>query len=96
MATKVKPYLKDNGDTVVVTLKKGYQPLGTNSRVQEVTVREPMVIDQLAARRQGNGDDAETEMALIAAVTGLAPDEIMSLSLNDYTRVQEGFSFFID
>ena len=96
MSDKLKPYLKDNGDTVVVTLKKGYLATGTTSRVQEVTVREPMVTDQMAARKQGNGDDAETELVLIASLTGMTPDEIMTLTANDYARISQAVGFFID
>lgn len=93
--TKLKDYLKDNGDTVKVTLKKGYLATGTNSRVMEVEVREPMVTDQMAARKQGS-DDAEVEMALVATLTGLTPDEVLTLSANDYGRISQAVAFFID
>lgn len=92
-----KDYLKQNTDgTVTITLVKGYTPTGTNSAVQEMTMREPMVRDQQAARLQGGGDDADMELALLASLTGVTPQELAEMTSRDYQRVQQAYGFFMD
>lgn len=90
-------FIKENTDGgVTITLHTGYSPAGTDARVKEIEMREPMVKDQLIARKQGNGDDGEMETALLSSLTSLTPEEIMSLTARDYKRIQDGYNFFMD
>ncbi len=92
-----KTFIEEKNDgSLVITLHTGYEPAGTTSRVQEVKMREPMVRDQQTARLQGGGDVGETEMLLLAAVTELSPAELATLTARDYSRLQEGYNFFMD
>jgi len=88
-------FVKETAEGVTITLQKGYLPAGTDVRVTEVDMREPMVKDQMIARKQA-ADDAEMETALLCSLTGLLPTELESLTARDYARIQAGYNFFMD
>ena len=92
----LKKYLKETPEGVTITLQKGYAAAGTNTMITEVQMREPMVKDQMIARKQSNGDDVEMETFLLCSLTGLTPAELETLTARDYARIQAGYGFFMD
>lgn len=74
------------------TLAKGIM-VGGEKRT-EITLREPTVGDNMAARQSAKGDNAGHEVNLLANLAGLSPDEIRSAKMRDYTRLQEALDFF--
>lgn len=84
--------IKENDDgSVTVTLARGIDIDGAT--VKAITMREPTVADQIAAQ-EVKGSAASQEVALIANLAQLAPDDIKRLSLRDYRRVQEALVGF--
>lgn len=88
-------FVKETDTGVIITLHTGFVSMGTETRVKEINMREPMVKDQLVARKQSS-DDVESETSLLCSLTGLTPDELQSMTARDYQRVQAGYSFFMD
>jgi len=86
-------YLTTNADgSVTVTLTKGLTL--ENATLMTITMREPTVGDQIAAQ-EIKGSIGAQEVALIANLAEIAPQDITRLNLRDYRRVQEaliGFS----
>lgn len=74
-----------------VMFDKGF--LRAGARVTSVGMREPTVADQIAAERAGKSA-AEQEIALIGNLCELTPDEVASLSMRDYRRLQEALVDF--
>lgn len=88
-------YIKEDKDTgsLIVTLKGGIKIDGL--AVKEVTMREPMLRDQLqAAKAEKTPEDRE--IYIVALVIGQAPADIETLSANDWARLQTAYGFFID
>lgn len=87
-------YIKDNQDgTVTITFAKPHTVNG--EQVAAVTMREPLVEDQLAVQgRTSNG--AQFELSLFAQLCDFAPDDFKSMTMRNYIRLQKGYSFFID
>jgi phage FluMu protein gp41 len=85
-------YIKTNADgSVTVTLAAGIDISG--ARVKVVTMREPTVADQIAAQ-EIKGTAAAQEVALIANLAQITPDEVKGMTLRDYRRVQEALVGF--
>ncbi len=85
-------YIKTNDDgSVTVTLASGIDMQG--ARVKVVTMREPTVADQIAAQ-EIKGTSAAQEVALIANLAQITPDEVKGMTLRDYRRVQEALVGF--
>ncbi|MBU3035448.1 phage tail assembly protein [Tritonibacter mobilis] len=88
-------YCKHNVDgdeeTITVTLAKGI--IAGGEKRTEITLREPTVGDNMAARQSAKGDNAGHEVNLLANLAGLSPDEIRSAKMRDYTRLQEALDF---
>ena len=88
-------YCKHNVDgdeeSITVTLAKGIMAGG--EKRTEITLREPTVGDNMAARQSAKGDNAGHEVNLLANLAGLSPDEIRSAKMRDYTRLQEALDF---
>jgi hypothetical protein len=57
-------------------------------KLSEITIRRPKVSDVTTARKSKK-DEAEQEVALIAALSGLPPSAIDELDIADYKAVQE-------
>lgn len=64
------------------------------SKVKVLTMREPIVEDQLAV--QGAGGAADQEMALIANLCMVTAADLRKLPLRDYMRLKAAFVGFID
>lgn len=87
-----KQHIKENADgTVTVTLRKGIDVDGAS--VKALTMREPIVADQIAAQ-SAPGGNAGAEVALIANLSQMTPDDIKKLTLHDYGRAQDALVFF--
>lgn len=63
------------------------------AQLTEIEVRRPKVADVTAVRK-GKRDEAEQEVALIAALSGLPVSAIEELDLADYKALQEMLSGF--
>jgi hypothetical protein len=77
--------------TVDIPLSKPITIDGT--KVTTLRMREPLVRDQLAV--QGEGTDAEVELALIANLCNVDKSAFHALPLGDYIRVRTAFLGFI-
>jgi len=85
MAGTLPDYLTENADgSMTVRLR------GADQRT--ITLREPTVGDQLVVAEM-RGSDAAKEVALVANLAEIAPDEVHALSLRNYARVQEALGF---
>lgn len=64
-------------------------------KTDTVRMREPTVADQETA---GNiqGSDATREIMTFANLCEIAPDEIRSMTMRDYKRLQSAYITFID
>jgi len=70
------------------------EPLKANGTVlTELTMRMPFVKDKLAAQKLAK-DDADSEVNLMAILTGLAPDDMPSMPLPDYVQLTEAYNSF--
>jgi len=63
------------------------------TKIDTVTLRRPKVSDIRAAQKSGAADE-DIELALIANLSGLAPETIYELDFADYCAVQEALSGF--
>lgn len=94
MATKKTPdFIKLGDGTAQVTLSR---PLDIDgAKVNVLTMREPIVSDQLAAQAI-SGESSKQEISLMANLCSVTPDDIQKLPLRDYARMQVAFGFFTD
>lgn len=92
MADKTPEWLKAGEGFTDVTLSRPIEIAG--APVTTVRMREPTVADQMAASKQVGA--AAQEIALLANLMELAPDDLKRLPLKDYKRLQEAFMGFID
>ena len=90
MATK-KPTPADAG-FVDVELARALDIDG--AQVKALRMREPTVADQLASEEMKGGDSAK-EIAMLANLCEISPDDIKRLTLKDYKKVQAAFLGFI-
>lgn len=60
-------------------------------KVDQITLREPTVGDQITARRLANGDDAQFELNMFASLVSCAPEDLHALSLSDYKVMQKHY-----
>lgn len=65
------------------------------SKVTNVTLRRATVGDLKAAQRQADKPE-DQELALIARLTGLVPEDVEMIDLADYKRIQESFRELLD
>lgn len=86
-------FISEGEGFVDITLSRPLEIGGT--KVSTVRMREPTVDDQLAADR-AKGTDAEKEIAMMANLAEISPDDIKRMPLKDYKRLQLGFMGFID
>jgi hypothetical protein len=56
--------------------------------IETVAIRRPKVADQLAAQKAGV-TDVESEIHLVANLSGLTPAEVGQIDLADYAAIQE-------
>jgi len=89
-----KEFIKDNQDgTITITLSKPHDVNG--EQVAAVTMREPLVEDQLTIQAR-SGSGATFELALFAQLCDFAPDDFKKMTMKNYTRLQAGYSFFVE
>jgi hypothetical protein len=63
--------------------------------VTALRMREPTVNDQLVMDAKG-GSDAQKELAMMANLCQVKPDDLKQLTLRDYKKVQKVFLGFLD
>lgn len=84
-------YITEGGDgSLTVDLSRGFEVAGV--KTFSVTLREPSLEDQLASQKIGTNADAE--VALIANLAELAPEELRGVKMRDFLRLQEALGFF--
>lgn len=77
-----------------ITLKHPVK-LATGQTLGKVTLRRPKVKDLKAAQRVSDKPE-EQELALIAQLAGLTPEDIEELDLADYKAIAESFRAMLD
>lgn len=76
-------YIAENPDgSVNITLKDG----------RIILMREPTVADQLATK----GTPEQREIAMVANLCELAPDEVGKMTARNYKRLQQALLGFLD
>lgn len=81
--TERPDYITENLDgSVSIALKDG----------RTITMREPTVADQLATK----GTPEQREIAMVANLCELAPDEVGKLTARNYKRLQQALLGFLD
>ena len=65
------------------------------SKVASITLRRATVGDLKATQRQADKPE-DQELALIARLTGLVPEDVELIDLADYKRIQESFRELLD
>jgi hypothetical protein len=95
MSSEEKPvypaYITEGADgSLTVTLVRGFNVSGV--KTNELTLREPCLADQLASQKQRAS--AESEVALLANLAEVSPDDFSGLKMRDFMRLQEALGFF--
>lgn len=88
MAKKVEP-----ADAGYVDIELSRPMEIDGAQVTALRMREPTVADQLILEDM-KGSDAAKEVALVANLCEVTPDDIKRLTLRDYRKVQKAFSGF--
>jgi len=88
MAKKVEPI---DAGYVDIELSRPIEIDG--AQVTTLRMREPTVADQLILEDM-KGSDAAKEVALVANLCEVTPDDIKRLTLRDYRKVEKAFSGF--
>lgn len=80
-------------DTKTIPLSR---PLKTSrGELTELTMREPVVADTLAAEQMADGKgQAYFEVVAFGLLVDLAPEELTRLPLRDYKKLQDAYRFF--
>lgn len=92
MSDKAKDFIQENEDgTITIALAKPFEVNG--EQIAAVTMREPLVQDQLAI---GSKTGASFELALFAQLCDFAPDDFKLMTMKNYSRLQAGYSFFVN
>lgn len=69
--------------------------LATGQTLAKVSLRRPKVKDLKAAQRVSDTPE-EQELALVAQLAGLTPEDIEELDLADYKAITESFRAMLD
>ena len=64
------------------------------AQVKALRMREPTVADQIASEEM-KGSDSAKEIAMLANLCEVSPDDIKRLTLKDYKKLQAAFLGFI-
>lgn len=72
-----------------ITLKHPFTN-AAGQRIETLTMRRAKVKDLKAANRFGDKPE-DQEIALLAILTGLTPEDVQEMDLVDYTRLQNSF-----
>lgn len=84
-------YLTETEKGLSIELVKGYA--NGQHRERHIEMREPTVADQLAAHKV-KGGEADQEIAYFCNLCELSPEQVQSLTLKDYKRLQVAFENF--
>lgn len=79
-------------DSKSIEFRTGF--LRGSERVKTAEMREPTVDDQLLAQ-EATKSQAQAELRLFAALCGITPDEIRTLSIYDYGQLQDAYAGFL-
>lgn len=94
MADKKQSWLKENPDgSYTIELSRELDVNG--EKLKELTMREPLVDDQLAAS-EGKGSESIKELTFFANLCTVEPAAIRRLPIRDYLRLQAAFGNFTD
>jgi hypothetical protein len=86
-------YITEGDDgSLTVELARGFEVAG--AKVKTLRLREPSLDDQLTAQK--GRDSAESEVALLANLAEISPDDLRTMKMRDYSRVQVALGFFYD
>lgn len=77
-----------------ITLKYPVK-LASGQSLEKLTLRRAKVADLRAAAR-GNATPEEQEVALIALLAGITPEDVLELDLADYKALQDFFRGLLD
>lgn len=66
----------------------------SGKQVSALTMREPTVEDQLTAE-EGGRTEARREVALLANLCEVSPEDIAALKLKEYRKLQEAYAAFM-
>ena len=77
-----------------VTLSRALE-LKSGISVETLRVREPTVDDQIRFQER-TGSEAQKEVGTFADLCEVSTDDIRSLRLKDYQRLQEAYAGFLD
>lgn len=80
-------------DYVDVELSRPLEIDGT--KVSKLRMREPTVGDQIAVQKM-KGDDTDKELAMMANLCEITPEDVQKLTLRDFRRLQEAFLGFTE
>ena len=83
---------KDNNGYIDVELSRPMTIDG--AQVKALRMREPTVADQLASEEM-KGSDSAKEIAMLANLCEVSPDDIKRLTLKDYKKLQAAFLGFL-
>ena len=83
---------KDNNGYIDVELSRPMTIDG--AQVKALRMREPTVADQLASEEM-KGSDSAREIAMLANLCEVSPDDIKRLTLKDYKKLQAAFLGFL-
>ena len=64
----------------------------TGTRIEQVTLRSPTVRDRLL-RSRDPAPDTEANVNMMARLCDLSLDDLLSMEIADYMRVEEAFNF---
>jgi len=77
-----------------ITLKHPVK-LASGKELTKLVLRRAKVADLKEASRAGDKQD-EHEIALIARLSGLVPEDVLELDLADYKAIQDAFRLMLD
>jgi len=95
MTQQLPKYISEVAEGYKIELAK---PLDIDgAQVSEIVMREPTVQDHLAAEMQAKGlGSAMQEITMFANLCNVSPEQVKTMTLRNYGRVQEAFKLFTD
>lgn len=86
--------LKFERETKLVKLSRSYEFEG--QPIEEVTLQEPLVDDQLQADALGRGSQAMIELVMFSRTSGLPLEFFKGIATKDYLRLSRALQDFLD
>lgn len=88
-----KQFEYDEKGRIIVDLRTGFNQNGTQIKI--IAMREPTVNDQLVAEKMIKVSDAEREIKVFSNLCEISPDEVKSLTMRDFKKLQEAYLNFL-